>query len=308
MLHSLLLRKYSYISDGQPTHPINVIEKAVDLHDVRVIASSGYQKCITYLWKGWLVQDEDDGTVFVEYKHKANQSLFVHMDPDRMRAPVYQNAAQLILSLVYLGLYTAAVNSMNPNGTFDSTEIVLYIWTLGLVCDEITKVYKAGYQILGLWNGFNAILFTFLTISFVFRCIGLGHEGHSVDRLHFSQLSYNLLAFVAPMFWVRLLLYMDAFRFFGAMLVVLKVMMKESAIFFSLLAIVNIGFLQAFIGLDLADDNVADDVWFIIHSMMKVMLLSPEFDGFEKFGPPFGLILQYTFTFIVQVSIFFTSL
>ena len=59
------------------------------------------------------------------------------------------------------------------------------------------------------------------------------------------------------MFWSRLLLYLDSFKFFGAMLVVLKVMMKESVIFFALLIIIIIGFLQAFIGLDLADDNVA---------------------------------------------------
>lgn len=57
------------------------------------------------------------------------------------------------------------------------------------------------------------------------------------------------------MFWIRLLLYLDSLRFFGAMLVVLKVMMKESLIFFALLTVVIIGFLQAFIGMDNADSN-----------------------------------------------------
>jgi hypothetical protein len=59
------------------------------------------------------------------------------------------------------------------------------------------------------------------------------------------------------MFWMRLLLYLDSIRFFGAMLVVLKVMMKESLIFFALLIVIIIGFLQAFIGMDNAD-NKAD--------------------------------------------------
>jgi hypothetical protein len=64
-----------------------------------------------------------------------------------------------------------------------------------------------------------------------------------------------MLAFSAPMFWMRLLFYLDSVRFFGAMLVVLKVMMKESLIFFALLIVIVIGFLQAFIGMDNADSN-----------------------------------------------------
>lgn len=57
------------------------------------------------------------------------------------------------------------------------------------------------------------------------------------------------------MFWIRILLYLDSVRFFGAMLVVLKVMMKESLIFFALLIVIIIGFLQAFIGMDNADNH-----------------------------------------------------
>ena len=301
LLHTVLLRRYAFQSDGKPTPPTNVIEKAVDLHEVRVIGSSGYQKCISYLWRGWLVQDEDDPSVFVDYKDKDNPSFFVHMDPDRMRAPMYQNAAQMLFSIIYLALYTAAINSINASGDFDGAEILMYIFTIGFICDEVVKFYKAGYHILGFWNAFNGILYSFLTASFVLRIIGLAHHQGTDERFHYSVLSYNLLAFVAPMFWSRLLLYLDSFRFFGAMLVVLKVMMKESVIFFALLIIIIIGFLQAFIGLDLADDLVADDIWFIVQSMLKAILQSPEFEGFEQFGHPFGLILHYCFTFIVMI-------
>lgn len=298
----MLLRRYAFHSNGKATPPTNVIEKAVDLHEVRVIGSSGYQKCISYLWRGWLVQDEDDPSVFVDYKDKDNPNFFVHMDPDRMRAPMYQNAAQMLFSIIYLGLYTAAINSINASGNFDGAEIFLYIFTVGFVCDELVKFYKAGYHILGFWSAFNGLLYAFLTASFVLRVIGLAHGDGTDDRVHYSQMSYNLLAFVAPMFWSRLLLYLDSFRFFGAMLVVLKVMMKESVIFFALLIIIIVGFLQAFIGLDLADDLVADDIWFIVQSMLKAILQSPEFEGFERFGHPFGLILHYCFTFIVMVG------
>lgn len=302
LMHSVLLRRYSYLSNGAPTPAVNVIEKAVDLHAVRVIGSSGYQKCINYLWRGWLVQDENDPSVFVDYGNKDNPNFFVHMDPDRMRAPRYQNAAQLLFSLLYLALYTVAINSVNPTGELDGAEVALYIFTLGYICDELIKVYKAGYHIIGFWNVLNAVLYSFLTASFAIRIYAL--TGTNDRRIHdyYSTLSYNMLAFTAPMFWIRLLLYLDSFRFFGAMLVVLKVMMKESVIFFALLVVVIIGFLQAFIGLDIADDNVVDDVYFIMESMLKAIMGSPEFEGFEGFGHPWGIILYYFFTFVVMVS------
>lgn len=299
----MLLRRYSYIANGIPTPPVNVIEKAVDLHAVRVIGSSGYQKCISYLWRGWLVQDENDPAVFVDYNDKDNPNFLVHMDPDRMRTPRNQNLAQLLFSLVYLALFTIAINSVNASGVIDIAEAALYTFTLGYICDELLKIYKAGYQILGFWNAFNGILYAFLTASFVFRVVGLTFANHTDGRTYYSTLGYNILAFTAPLFWCRLLLYLDSFRFFGAMLVVLKVMMKESVIFFALLVVIIVGFLQAFIGLDLTDDNVADDVSFIIQSMARAILGSPEFDGFDGFGPPWGAILYYCFTFIVMVCL-----
>ncbi|OLN87591.1 Calcium channel YVC1-like protein 3 [Colletotrichum chlorophyti] len=301
LLHSVLLRRYSILIDGEPTPPANVIEKAVDLHAVRVIGSSGYQKCISYLWKGWLVQDEDDPAVFVDYKDKDNPSFLVHMDPDRIRAPRYQNATQVLISFVYIGLYTAVINSVNPKGDIDAAEVLLYIFTLGFICEELTKFWKAGYHILGFWNAFNSVLYTFISVSLVLRVIGLTYNEADSARRFYSELSYNFLAFSAPMIWSRLLLYLDSFRFFGAMLVVLKVMMKESIIFFALLIVLIIGFLQAFVGLDLAEDLVADDITFILSAMANAIMQSPDFDGFDKFSPPFGIILYYCFTFIVMV-------
>lgn len=302
LMHSVLLRRYSILVDGEATPPANAVEKAVDLHAVRVIGSSGYQKCISYLWKGWLVQDEDDPAVFVDYKDKDSTNFFVHMDPDRIRAPMYQNATQVVISLVYIGLYTAVINSVNPSGVFDAAEILMYIFTLGFICEELTKFWKAGYHILGFWNAFNGVLYSLITLSFILRIIGLTHHRGDDTREFYSKMSYNFLAFSAPMIWSRLLLYLDSFRFFGAMLVVLKVMMKESIIFFALLIVLVIGFLQAFVGLDFADDWVADDILFILQAMANAVMQSPDFDGFDKFSPPFGIILYYCFTFIIMVS------
>lgn len=303
LMSEVMLKRYATINDGSQTAVANVIEKSVDLHALRVIGSSGYQKTVKYLWKGWLVQDDSDATTFVDYKQKANPNYWVHLNPDRMRAPIYQNATQVIISLVYLGLYTGAINTVNPTGDLDITEVLLYVFTLGFLCDEFSKFWKVGRFYLGFWNVFNLILYSLLTISFVTRCIALTHpieDDHDGQRDRFNELSYNFLAFSAPMFWGRLLLFMDTFRFFGAMLVVLKVMMKESLIFFALLIVVIIGFLQAFIGMDNVD-NKSDATIFILQNMANAILGSPDFSGFDAFAPPFGIILYYIFTFTVMV-------
>lgn len=302
LLQSILLKRYAIILDGSPTQPANVIEKAVDLHALLVIGSSGYQQCVKYLWKGWLVQDEEDSSRFVEYKHKANPSYWAHLNPDRMRAPVYQNATQVLISLMYLALYTQAINSVNPTGDLDVVEGMLYVFTFGFICDEISKIWKVGKYYIGFWNIFNATLYTLLTVSLITRFIALGHplEDGDAKRERFNVLSYNFLAFSAPMFWIRLLLFLDTFRFFGAMLVVVKVMMKESIIFFALLVVVIIGFLQAFLGMDDIDNN-ADATIIVVKAMVHAVLQSPDFDSFDNFSPPFGLVLYYIFTFVIMV-------
>ncbi|KAK0822185.1 Calcium channel yvc1, partial [Friedmanniomyces endolithicus] len=78
------------------TQPANAIERAVDLHAVRLIGSSGYQKCIAHLWRGWLMQDPDDGSRFIEYKGKTDTKYWSHFDPDRMRVPMYQNVVEIV--------------------------------------------------------------------------------------------------------------------------------------------------------------------------------------------------------------------
>jgi hypothetical protein len=283
LFEEVLLKRYSTLIDGEPTPPANAIEKAVDLHAVTVIGSSGYQKCINYLWRGWVVQDDNDPSRFIPYENKTNTSYWEHLDPDRMRVPRYQNWVQIGFSFVFLGLYTGAINTINPSGDLDVVEGLLYIFTLGFVCDEANKFWKVGRFYVSFWNMFNSTLYALLTVSFVLRMVALGHPLGDHKRGRLNTLSYDFLAFTAPMFWMRLLLYLDTLRFFGAMLVVLKVMMRESLIFFALLIVVMVGFFQAFIGMDMAEDSAADSS-FIIQAMLNAVMQSPEFEGFDNFS------------------------
>jgi len=298
-----LLKRFSILRKGEETDPANVVERAVDMHALRVLGSSGYQKCIKYLWRGWLVQDDEDPSRFIEYEDKDNTKYWAHLNPDRMRVPMYQNSLLIFFSLLYLGLYTAVINSVNPSGDLDVAEGILYTMTLSYLLDKLNKIIKIGRYYIGFWNVFNFTLYSLLTVSFVLRMVALGHSSNvdDTERQRFNQLSYDFLAFAAPMFWMRLLLFLDTFRFFGAMLVVLKVMMKESLIFFALLFVVLAGFLQAFIGMDNTDFDVPV-TGKIIQGMANSVIQSPSFEDFEGFAPPFGIILYYIFNFVVMIS------
>ncbi|KAI5288906.1 hypothetical protein KEM52_000990, partial [Ascosphaera acerosa] len=302
LMLEMLLRRYSMFADGAETEPLNALENAVDLHALHTIGSAGYQKCIKYLWHGWICQDDLDPATFIEYEARADPHYWAHLDPDRLRVPVYQNAVQISLSALYLALYTAVINTVNPTGDLDFVEGVLYVMTLGYICDELAKLWKVGRTYFGFWNVFNSTLYALLAVSLGLRLFALAHspDTHDAARRRFNQLSYNFLAFSAPMFWCRLLLFLDTFRFFGAMLLVLKVMMKESIIFFCLLVFVMVGFLQGFLGMDQADGPNAITPALIVQTMLNTLMTSPDFEVFKHFAPPFGITLYYLFTFIVM--------
>jgi len=208
----------------------------------------------------------------------------------------------MFVSFIYLGLFTGAINTVNPDGDVDVVEVILYLFTLGFIMDEVSKFWKVGRWYIGFWNVFNIVLYAVLSTSFVLRCLALAEPRDSQERARYNVLSYNFLAFSAPMFWSRILLYLDSFRIFGAMLVILKQMFQETFIFFSLLIIIMVGFLQAFIGLDNTDAEKAPPMTsFIFRSMTNAILQSPEFDSFDNFSPPFGTILYYIFSFVIMV-------
>lgn len=100
------------------------------------------------------------------------------------------------------------------------------------------------------------------------------------------------------------------------MLIVLKEMLKESAVFFLLLTVIIIGFIQSFYGYDpcrqrLMDyrldsaDGVVKIMNKVLHTMTQAVLQSPNFEVYEDISPPFGLLLFYLFNFIVSVCIIF---
>lgn len=85
------------------------------------------------------------------------------------------------------------------------------------------------------------------------------------------------------------------------MQVVVFRMLRETLIFFLLLAIMALGFVQSMLALDSADTELSDP-WGIINILLQALLGSPDFDQTAKnFSPPFGLIIYYAWSFLTII-------
>lgn len=304
VLADMLCQQYSIWVHGKNSRPLNALELAVDLHSTVVISSAGYQRCMKWLWRGWIMRSdldrENSKRQYEFYKSIADTRVASHFDSDRIRVPKYQTWIELFVSTMYLLLYTVAVNAASPDEPMRAYEVALYILTVGFVADEVIKVYKVGGLYLGFWNILNDTLYTLVTIAFILRCWALAQPEGSTAREQNDTSAYDILSCAAPLVWGRMLLYLDSLLFFGSMLSVLKELMAQSLIFFVLLVVVGVGFLQAFIGLDTAD-GARDVTIQVSRVMVHTLLTAPEFEWMDSFAPPYGEVLYYIFVFLVLV-------
>lgn len=300
LFRDMLCSRYSITLHGEDSEPASALELAVDLHSTAIIATSGYQRCITWLWRGWIIQDSLNPNEYVFYKELGTNNFWTHFTPDRLKTPNYQNYIQLSFCFIYLILFTLTINTLSKGGDFDIPEGLFYVFTFGEIVDDIMKAYELGFSYIGFWNLFNDFLYALVTISLGFRLSALQHNLGSETREATLLIAYRLLACCAPFVWLRILLFLESLQFFGVMLVCLSQMIRESVIFFVLLLFLCCGFLQAFIGLDASDGSTDINV---LGETIRVMLLtlmsSPNFNSLNSLAWPYGKILYYLFTFIV---------
>ncbi|KAH3670611.1 hypothetical protein OGAPHI_001126 [Ogataea philodendri] len=294
---SMLCNRYSINLHDEDTEPENALELAVDTHATIIISSGGYQRCLKWIWRGWIVQSSSDSSNYVLFKGTSYTDFFKHFDPDRIKTPFYQNILEIVFSVLYLVLYTYIINTDTTTAHLGAVEVVYYLFTLGFAIDELIKLYHVGYFYVQFSNAFNDALYMIVIASMSVRIGAISSQ--SLDtRDQFNVISYRLLSLAAPFMWSRLLLYLDVLQFCGTMIVVVKKMIRESFIFFFLLFIITIGFLQAFIGLDQADGK-RELTSFLTTTMVQTVLGGPDFGAIERFAYPYGAILYYAYTFIV---------
>ncbi|WPK26441.1 hypothetical protein PUMCH_003795 [Australozyma saopauloensis] len=295
----LLCHRYSIRANDGNSEPVSALELAVDMHSTIVIGSSGYQRCIKWLWRGWIVQSAKDPHLYVLYEGVASPRFLDHFDPARVKTPAYQNILEIFFSVCYLILYSIIVNFNLVEVTgIDFFEGIFYIFTLGQVFDEATKVYHVGWRYVGFWNVFNDIMYSVIIVSVAFRFVSLSSHGPMRD--HYDEMSFRIMSCAAPLMWSRLLLFLDAEQFVGAMIVVIKTMMKESIIFFVLLGVVIIGFLQGFMGLD-ALDGKSEATRRILTSLVNAVIGESGFSDVKNLVPPYASVMYYIYSFLLTV-------
>ncbi len=296
---NMLCQRYTINLNSEDSPPLNALELAVDYHSTIVIASSGYQRCMQWLWRGWIIQSDEDPLKYVMYNNLDNSRLLAHFDPDRIKTPKYQNFLQILFSFIYLIFFTLSINFPTDDGSFSVADIFYYTFSFSFILDELIKFYHVGKNYIGFWNVLNDSLYALVATSFIFKMFAI-ITVDSDTQDHYNEVAYRLLACSAPLMYCRFLLFLDSIRFFGAMLVVCKVMMKESIVYFVLLFIISLGFLQALLGLDSAD-GARDVTKLVLQVISHSIIGDNDYDAFSRFAPPYAAILYYIFVFLCSV-------
>lgn len=101
---------------------------------------------------------------------------------------------------------------------------------------------------------------------------------------------------------MKLMTIFDVYPFFGMAQIVLRRMLKESAIFFVLLTLLAAGFAQSLLGLDAAD-GTRDSTDAIINSLIQGLLGSSNFALYQQgtVSYPFGLVIYYSWCILTLV-------
>lgn len=296
----MLCHRYTISCHEEDLAPVLALELAVDMHLTIVISTSGYQRCMKWLWRGWIVQLLTDPHSYVYYKNVALQLILAHFDPDRIKTPLYQNILEVLFTVIYIILYTLVLNlTVESMLHLTAVEYLFYAFTFGFVLSEVLKFYHVGWSYLGFWSVLSDFTYSIILVLIGFRLasINVDHHDHH-EALEFYQISYRVLACAAPFMWTRLLLFLDAQQFVGAMIVVIKNMMQELIIFFVLLFVVLIGFLQGFLGLDMADGR-SDKTKEIFISLVQGVIGGDL--NLEGLAPGYALVLQYIYIFLITV-------
>ncbi|KIJ20360.1 hypothetical protein PAXINDRAFT_166432 [Paxillus involutus ATCC 200175] len=295
-------------SDGDISEASSALEVSIDNHCIIFLSSSEAEHAVNSLWNGELVQiiDEQDDIKYVPYRKPQSGSFWSHIDPSRMSVPRYQNIVRIILWFIFLVVYSQAVREplerLDPNHMLvEGWEYLLYIMALAFCVEDIHRWYQlirfASWRAFGFWNVVAFITDALLVSAFVLRIAGLqaaNEQAASVLRLR----SFQVLSFVAPFICTELVTIFDGYKYMGTMQICVARMLQESGIFFALLSLLGIGFLQGMYALDAADGE-SEHASTVINVLLQGLLQSPNYDKFA--ASPVGLTLYYLWNLATAV-------
>ncbi|KAL7413036.1 calcium activated cation channel [Mrakia frigida] len=312
-LASVMSTRFRYREvDGDSSPPTSALETAIDQNALIFLSSTEAQHVVDSLWDGSWVQanNENDDIDYVEYDKHRFHTFSEHLNPSRLGVPRYQNMFRQVTWIIFLGLYSQAVASplykLEANHSFDGWEWAMYIIALSNMLEELVKLFKTIglasnlYQAIGFWTIVNIMTDSLLTSAFVLRVIGIATSSDEATA-RYRLLSFQTLSLAAPLLWIKVITVFEGIKVVGTMQVIVSRMIRESLVFFILLGIMAVGFIQSMLALDAADGEV-QDFWLIFNMLIQALLGSPDFDSPRtKFGPPFGMIIYYAWSFMALI-------
>ncbi|CAE7086186.1 unnamed protein product [Rhizoctonia solani] len=286
--------------DGDESALSSALELAIDQQATVFLSCSEAQAVVNSLWRGdWVqVNREDNEIDYEEYKFKHDGTLWAHIDPSRLSVPRYQNAFRITLWLVFLFIYSRAIQqpieqNRQPRHQLDEWEILLYVQALAYSVEEFHKLYKMlrffTWRVFNFWRVISLLAYSLLIAAFILRVWGLfAPDDDQSSALKLK--SFQVLSCVSPLIWMKLVTVVEGFKYVGTMQICVSRMLQESTLFFVLLSILGIGFAQGMYALDAAD-GVTDHGVTVINTLLQALLQAPDFE--QPAVSNYGLILYY---------------
>lgn len=307
-LHSLMSARFKHrLLDGGISEMSSALEMAIDSHCTIFLSSCEAQDVVNALWNGELIQKNNDNNDidYVSYDETRGHGFWGHVNPSRINVPRYQNFFRIMVWLFFLFVYSQAVREplerLDRNyGSVDEWEILLYVLALSFAIEDILKFYKllkfVSWHAFNFWNVVSWITNVLLIVAFAFHMGDIVQ--HNNESNHLRLKSFQVLSFVAPLIWMKLITVFDGYKYVGMMTICVERMLRESGIFFALLSVLGLGFAQGLYALDAADGQTEDGS-VVVNILMQALLQSPNYDKFAT--SPAGLTLYYFWNVVTAV-------
>ncbi|KAI0089070.1 calcium activated cation channel [Irpex rosettiformis] len=291
---SMMSTRYTHKElDGDNSDKTSALEMAIDSHCTIFLSSSEAQDVVNDLWQGRIVQKHSEGHVieFQPYREAYNGGFWAHFDPARLSVPRYQNMFRIIIWFFFLFVYSQAVREPldkvnKEHRDLDPFEVILYVMGLSFAIEDFYKIYKlllfVSWRALAFWNFVSILTDVILVVAFSLRMAGLSAHGDNFEGKK-SNANYDE-------YRMKLITIFDGYKYVGTMQICVARMLQESGIFFALLALLGIGFLQGLYALDAADGNT-EPAQEVINLLIQALLQSPDYGRWNGWAP--ALFLYY---------------
>ncbi|KAF9054955.1 calcium activated cation channel [Hymenopellis radicata] len=287
--------------DGDSSDMTSALEMAIDSHCTIFLSSTEAQDVVGALWRGELIQKNNDhlDIEYVPYADVESHSYWGHLDPSRLSVPRYQNIIRITIWLVLLVVYSQTVKQpaerLDPlnSGYLDVWEIIFYVLALSITLEDVYKFFQllgfVTWRAFSFWNVISLVTDALMASAFALRIAGMyATDEDSTNHLRIA--SFQVLSFVSPFIWMKLVTVFDGYKYIGTMQICIARMLQESGIFFALLSLMAVGFAQALYALDAADGQ-ADPPSGIANVLIQALLQSPDFSKFDNSVT--GMIMFY---------------